>query len=129
VGFDPLCVASYEDVDFCRRLRNAGATLRYEPEALVAHDHRESLWSLPRKVWSYGAPSPTVGRADTPGRALRAFVRMHRRPHDQVRQAFRADAEAHRGTYLLVDCYLLVMSLVLFLAHAAMPTRVPGPRR
>ncbi|MCV7315369.1 mycofactocin biosynthesis glycosyltransferase MftF [Mycolicibacillus parakoreensis] len=52
-GFDEgLC--SGEDVDLCWRLVESGARLRYEPVALVGHDHRTHLagW-LSRKAY-YG---------------------------------------------------------------------------
>lgn len=41
-GFDET-LHSGEDVDLCWRLIEAGARLRYEPIALVAHDHRTDL--------------------------------------------------------------------------------------
>lgn len=52
-GFDET-LSSGEDVDLCWRLIEAGARLRYEPIALVAHDHRIALreW-LGRKMF-YG---------------------------------------------------------------------------
>lgn len=52
-GFDES-LQSGEDVDLCWRLIEVGARLRYEPIALVAHEHRTELreW-LARKVF-YG---------------------------------------------------------------------------
>jgi len=41
-GFDESLVCG-EDVDLCWRLSEAGARLRYEPIAMVAHDHRAEL--------------------------------------------------------------------------------------
>jgi mycofactocin system glycosyltransferase len=41
-GFDET-LRSGEDVDLCWRLIEAGARLRYEPVALVGHDHRTQL--------------------------------------------------------------------------------------
>ena len=41
-GFDET-LSSGEDVDLCWRFIEAGARLRYEPIALVAHDHRTQL--------------------------------------------------------------------------------------
>ncbi|MDT5075751.1 MAG: mycofactocin glycosyltransferase [Mycobacterium sp.] len=41
-GFDETLISG-EDVDLCWRLIEAGARLRYEPVALVAHDHRTEL--------------------------------------------------------------------------------------
>jgi mycofactocin system glycosyltransferase len=41
-GFDET-LRSGEDVDLCWRLIEAGARLRYEPIAMVAHDHRTEL--------------------------------------------------------------------------------------
>ncbi|BBX27305.1 mycofactocin biosynthesis glycosyltransferase MftF [Mycolicibacterium alvei] len=53
-GFDET-MQSGEDVDLCWRLVETGSRLRYEPIALVAHDHRTDLreW-LNRKAF-YGA--------------------------------------------------------------------------
>lgn len=53
-GFDETLDAG-EDVDLCWRLIKAGARLRYEPIALVAHDHRTKLrdW-IARKAF-YGS--------------------------------------------------------------------------
>jgi mycofactocin system glycosyltransferase len=41
-GFDETLISG-EDVDLCWRFIEAGARLRYEPVALVAHDHRTHL--------------------------------------------------------------------------------------
>ena len=37
-GFDPSMFLYMEDVDLCRRLREAGSAVLYEPAAVVAHD-------------------------------------------------------------------------------------------
>jgi mycofactocin system glycosyltransferase len=57
-GFDETLAAG-EDVDLCWRLIEAGARLRYEPIALVAHDHRTELrdW-LARKAFYGGSAAP-----------------------------------------------------------------------
>ncbi|MCV7198545.1 mycofactocin biosynthesis glycosyltransferase MftF [Mycobacterium angelicum] len=57
-GFDET-LHSGEDVDLCWRLIEAGARLRYEPIALVAHDHRTELrdW-LARKAFYGGSAAP-----------------------------------------------------------------------
>ena len=57
-GFDET-MHSGEDVDLCWRLIEAGARLRYEPIALVAHDHRTELrdW-LARKAFYGGSAAP-----------------------------------------------------------------------
>jgi mycofactocin glycosyltransferase len=57
-GFDET-MESGEDVDLCWRLIEAGARLRYEPIALVAHDHRTELrdW-LTRKAFYGGSAAP-----------------------------------------------------------------------
>jgi mycofactocin glycosyltransferase len=57
-GFDET-MHSGEDVDLCWRLIEAGARLRYEPIALVAHDHRTQLrdW-LARKAFYGGSAAP-----------------------------------------------------------------------
>jgi GT2 family glycosyltransferase len=123
--FDERYTVAYEDVDFCRRARAAGLHLVYEPSAIVHHDHRETLWTLPSKVWSYGSSSRSLGirtRTDV----VRAFVRMHLRPHDQVRVALRADWRHARLRFLLIDLYLLLASLSLFVASAIAPSRLRG---
>lgn len=57
-GFDET-LRSGEDVDLCWRLVEAGARLRYEPIAQVAHDHRTELrdW-LTRKAFYGGSAAP-----------------------------------------------------------------------
>lgn len=55
-GFDET-LHSGEDVDLCWRLVEAGARLRYEPIALVAHDHRTELgeWFLRKAFYGTSA--------------------------------------------------------------------------
>lgn len=61
-GFDET-LRSGEDVDLCWRLVEAGARLRYEPIALVAHDHRVKLWDwLRRKAFYGGSAAPLSAR-------------------------------------------------------------------
>lgn len=123
--FDDRYAKAYEDVDFCRRARAAGLRLLYEPTAIVHHDHRETLRTLPGKVWSYGASSSTLGiekRTDV----VRAFVRMHLRPRDHVRTALRSDWHHARLTFLLIDFYLLFASLSLFVLSGIAPSRLDG---
>ncbi|QUR66417.1 mycofactocin biosynthesis glycosyltransferase MftF [Mycobacterium spongiae] len=57
-GFDET-LHSGEDVDLCWRLVEAGARMRYEPIALVAHDHRTELrdW-ITRKAFYGGSAAP-----------------------------------------------------------------------
>lgn len=57
-GFDET-LTSGEDVDLCWRLNEAGARLRYEPIAMVAHDHRVELrkW-FARKSFYGGSAAP-----------------------------------------------------------------------
>lgn len=57
-GFDESLHVG-EDVDLCWRLIEAGARLRYEPIALVAHDHRTELkdW-IARKAFYGGSAAP-----------------------------------------------------------------------
>ena len=57
-GFDET-MPSGEDVDLCWRLVEAGARLRYEPIARVAHDHRTELrdW-IARKAFYGGSAAP-----------------------------------------------------------------------
>jgi len=61
-GFDETMKAG-EDVDLCWRLIEAGTRLRYEPIALVAHDHRTALrdW-LARKAFYGSSAAPLSAR-------------------------------------------------------------------
>ncbi|AQA06120.1 mycofactocin system glycosyltransferase [Mycobacterium sp. MS1601] len=61
-GFDES-MHSGEDVDLCWRLVEAGARLRYEPIALVAHEHRTKLrdW-LTRKAFYGTSAAPLSSR-------------------------------------------------------------------
>ncbi len=61
-GFDES-LESGEDVDLCWRLNEAGARLRYEPIATVAHDHRTELrkWFV-RKSFYGGSAAPLAVR-------------------------------------------------------------------
>ena len=55
-GFDET-LKSGEDVDLCWRFIEAGARLRYEPIALVAHDHRTQLrdWFVRKSFYGESA--------------------------------------------------------------------------
>jgi GT2 family glycosyltransferase len=49
-GFDEdFCPAWFEDVDLCRRIRNEGGRIRYQPKARFLHRGGYSLGTLPRK--------------------------------------------------------------------------------
>ncbi|MGB7166382.1 MAG: mycofactocin biosynthesis glycosyltransferase MftF, partial [Mycobacterium sp.] len=82
-GFDET-LRSGEDVDLCWRLVEAGARLRYEPIAQVAHDHRTELrgW-IARKAFYGGSAAPlSIRHPDKiaplmiPGWALTAWILM-----------------------------------------------------
>ncbi len=61
-GFDEA-LRSGEDVDLCWRLVEAGTRLRYDPIALVAHDHRTDIgeW-LGRKAFYGSSAAPLTAR-------------------------------------------------------------------
>lgn len=60
-GFDET-LHSGEDVDLCWRLIEAGARLRYEPIAMVSHDHRTQLreWFARKAFYGSSAAPLTV---------------------------------------------------------------------
>lgn len=60
-GFDESLVSG-EDVDLCWRLNEAGARLRYEPIATVAHDHRTELrkWFTRKSFYGSSAAPLTL---------------------------------------------------------------------
>jgi glycosyltransferase involved in cell wall biosynthesis len=118
VPFGDQYRTAYEDVAFCRSLRETGRLLVYDPAAIVEHDHRETMRTLPRKVWSYGVHSRAVGPVQSVWQAPRAFVRMHRRPNDHLRLALPDDVRQGRIGYVLIDTYLLCASLAFFIGYA-----------
>ena len=61
-GFDES-LHSGEDVDLCWRLVECGSRLRYEPVAMVAHDHRSKLvpWMY-RRAFYGGSAAPLSSR-------------------------------------------------------------------
>jgi GT2 family glycosyltransferase len=63
-------IRSGGDIDLCRRLRGAGWTLEFRPEAVVRHRHRESLRSLLGAFARYGAGARWLN-ARHPGSAHR----------------------------------------------------------
>ena len=46
--------ASFEDVEFCCRLRAVNIAIRYLPDAVVYHAYDESVMGLARQFWKYG---------------------------------------------------------------------------
>ncbi|HEU0191147.1 MAG TPA: mycofactocin biosynthesis glycosyltransferase MftF [Mycobacterium sp.] len=61
-GFDESMHCG-EDVDLCWRLVDAGARLRYEPVARVAHEHRVGLWDWWARKAFYGeSAAPLAAR-------------------------------------------------------------------
>ena len=82
-GFDET-LRSGEDVDLCWRLVEAGARLRYEPIAQVAHDHRTKLrdWIARKAFYGGSAASLSVRHPDKiapliiSGWALTAWILM-----------------------------------------------------
>jgi mycofactocin glycosyltransferase len=64
-GFDET-LPSGEDVDLCWRLVEGGARLRYEPIALVAHDHRTQLrdWMARKAFYGSSAAPLSVRHPD-----------------------------------------------------------------
>jgi mycofactocin system glycosyltransferase len=82
-GFDET-LRSGEDVDLCWRLVEAGARLRYEPIAQVAHDHRTELrdWVTRKAFYGKSAAPLSVRHPDKiaplmiSGWALTAWILM-----------------------------------------------------
>ncbi|MEA2458524.1 MAG: hypothetical protein QOC95_1496 [Thermoleophilaceae bacterium] len=96
-GFDPALGAGtrpggIDDLDLFRRLLAKGGTIAYQPEALVLHDHPETLRGLRRMLIRYavcqGAQLAKILVEERRGRrvATRATVREWR---DQLRWARR----------------------------------------
>lgn len=58
-GFDESMPVG-EDVDLCWRLVEAGFRLRYEPIALVAHEHRTEIWEWLSRRAFYGSSAAAL---------------------------------------------------------------------
>ncbi|MCB0933043.1 MAG: mycofactocin biosynthesis glycosyltransferase MftF [Mycobacterium sp.] len=58
-GFDESMPVG-EDVDLCWRLVEAGFRLRYEPIALVAHEHRTQIWEWLSRRAFYGSSAAAL---------------------------------------------------------------------
>ncbi len=46
--------ASFEDVEWCLRIRQAGIAIHYLKDAMVDHAYDESVEGLARQFWKYG---------------------------------------------------------------------------
>lgn len=71
-GFDET-MQSGEDVDLCWRLVESGARLRYEPIALVAHDHRTDLREWFNRKAFYGTSAAPLS-ARHPGKTAPVVI-------------------------------------------------------
>jgi len=117
----------FEDVDFCARLRSAGFTLRYQPEARAAHEGGHSVGRLPlgfRERFWYGS--------------LLKYAAKHYRPvafgsvclSVAVGAACRAILAFPRGGVRVFEVYSSVIRLSFAHLRGALPgSRIPGPRR
>jgi len=65
-GFDPNFFLYWEDVDFCKRLRQAGWRILLEPHAHVQHQRGASLKNLARKTAFYDASADKYFRKHYP---------------------------------------------------------------
>jgi cellulose synthase/poly-beta-1,6-N-acetylglucosamine synthase-like glycosyltransferase len=113
-------VRAGEDTDFTWRLQAAGWTLEFRPEAVVAHQYRESLAELRRQWRGYAAgarwlESRWPGYRTDPGLNRLARILLHKLGVGPG-VAFRADgnttevrgrlSRAERLRFLLVQCLL-----------------------
>jgi glycosyltransferase involved in cell wall biosynthesis len=64
-GFDSA-LRSGGDLDFCRRATRGGASIGFEPQAIVTHPPRETLVEVLRKAWRIGTGQAEVGLRDRP---------------------------------------------------------------
>jgi mycofactocin system glycosyltransferase len=76
-GFD-AALAVGEDVDLVWRLDDAGWTVRYEPAAQVAHQHRTSTWAWARRRADYGSAAGPLARRH-PGALVPVEIPLGRR--------------------------------------------------
>lgn len=56
-----------DDSDLCRRLREAGHSLRYEPAAVAWHHRGDSVESVLDLRWNYSLPQQQIRLNDLPG--------------------------------------------------------------
>lgn len=52
-GYNPACRTNGEDVDFCRRLKEIGGVLVYEPKVVVQHYRQDTVPSVMRMQWQH----------------------------------------------------------------------------
>ncbi len=53
-GFEPLLGGGGVDMDLCWRIRQRGYSIRFQPEAVVRHHHKETLRGFLRTYWTQG---------------------------------------------------------------------------
>ena len=118
----------FEDVDFCARLRAAGSTLRYQPEARAIHEGGHSVGRIPsglRERYWYGSLLKYAAKHYSPlafGSVCLAVA---------AGAAGRAIFAFPRGGLRVFEVYSSVIRLSFaHLRGALLPgSRIPGPRR
>src|SRR5581483_9166434 len=80
--FDESLLAG-EDVDLCWRLDDAGWEVRYDPSAVVRHEHRTSLRGMLARRVAYGRPYAQLERKHAGGFVAWSIGRKN--PVDDVR--------------------------------------------
>jgi GT2 family glycosyltransferase len=100
-------IRSGGDVDFCRRLQEAGWTLELRPAATVSHPHRETIREYLRIVARYAAGAGWLDER-YPGIAPRwpLWPELLRAIRDAVRHWVRGDSD--EGIFRLLDGASLV---------------------
>ena len=103
-GFDPELTVG-EDVDLVWRMTAAGWTVRYEPAAAVAHDHRVTVAAWLRRRAAYGTsaaplhrrhPGAVPAAVASPSAAAAWLLLAARRPRAALLAAALATAAAAR---------------------------------
>jgi GT2 family glycosyltransferase len=120
-GFDPALGAgtrmgSGDDLDMFRRALGSGATVVYEPQALVYHDHPETVRGLRRTLIRYGLGTGAhVAKMLTEERTVRPLRMLAQEWRWNLRQA-----QFEMGRFVLGRPHVPVAGLVAQPAAAAL---------
>ena len=117
-------IRSGGDVDFCRRIQEAGFTLELRPNATVVHPHRETLREYLRIVARYAAGARWLDER-YPGIAPRwpLWPELWRAVRDSAREWAKGDLDEAR--FRLIDGLSLVAHNVGYRSENLAPSYPP----
>ncbi len=97
-GFEPMLCGGGVDIDVSRRIRLLDYTLRFQPDAVVRHYHKETLRQLVRRFYNHGYRNTLYDRLWNPNSPVH--------PLRALRQLGRVAAWGLRGLLIPADAAL-----------------------